>query len=171
MPQGPQAAIFSRRSAIFCATLLCARICLDSNPAKRWIRSSNLKRPVLRNRCRVLPTKNNKHDMKNQVEGTKEPKEPQGKTRKLGGIWATFLLAGAVMASGGCHKSAAQKANTNFFTSGSREADQRASQRMAQSEQLAGTGEGSGEKGVKKAKVKKAEGNESTPSPTGTTNV
>jgi hemoglobin len=81
------------------------------------------------------------------------------------------LLAIAVVGSGGCHKSAAQKANTNFFTSGSREADQRASQRMAQSEQLAGSGEGSGEKGVKKAKVKKAEGNESTPSPTGTTNV
>src|SRR5947208_13626123 len=40
----------------------------------------------------------------------------------------------------------------NFFTSGSREADQRASQRMAKDEQLAGTGEGSGEKGAKEAK-------------------
>jgi len=51
----------------------------------------------------------------------------------------------------------AQKANTNFFTSGSREADQRASQRMAQTEQLSGAGEGYGEKGVKKAPVAKAE--------------
>src|ERR1044071_7971300 len=53
----------------------------------------------------------------------------------------------------GCRSTPAQKANSNFFTSGSREADQRASQRMAQTEQLTGTGEGSGEKGVKKAQV------------------
>src|SRR3954470_5460291 len=54
----------------------------------------------------------------------------------------------------GCHtgKSATKK-NDDFFTSGSREADQRASQRMAKDEQLAGTGEGAGEKGVKKAKA------------------
>jgi hemoglobin len=75
------------------------------------------------------------------------------------------------MAAGGCHRTAAQKANANFFTSGSREADQRASQRMAQAEQLAGSGEGSGEKGVKKAKVKEADTNSPTPSPTGNTNV
>jgi hemoglobin len=41
--------------------------------------------------------------------------------------------------------------NTDFFTSGSKEADQRASQRMAKAEQLDGSGEGTGEKGVKKA--------------------
>jgi hemoglobin len=109
--------------------------------------------------------------MKNQVEGSREPNKSQGATWKFGGAWTIFLLAAAVVASDGCHKSPAQKANTNFFTSGSREADQRASQRMAQSEQLAGTGEGSGEKGVKKAKVKNTDGSESTPSPTGTTNV
>jgi hemoglobin len=65
----------------------------------------------------------------------------------------------AAVASGlsGCKSSPAQKANTNFFTSGSREADQRASQRMAQSEQLSGSGEGTGEKGVKKAEAKKSE--------------
>jgi hemoglobin len=65
----------------------------------------------------------------------------------------------AVVASGlcGCKSSPAQKANENFFTSGSREADQRASQRMAQSEQLSGSGEGTGEKGVKKAEAKKSD--------------
>jgi hemoglobin len=53
----------------------------------------------------------------------------------------------------GCHSSkTAGKKNDDFFTSGSRDADQRASQRMAKDEQLAGSGEGSGEKGVKKAK-------------------
>jgi hemoglobin len=58
--------------------------------------------------------------------------------------------AGLLLA--GCRSSPADKANANFFTSGSREADQRASQRMAQAEQLSGSGEGAGEKGVKKAK-------------------
>ncbi len=53
----------------------------------------------------------------------------------------------------GCGGRAAQKKNENFFTSGSREADQRADQRMAKAEQLSGTGEGSGEKDVKKAQV------------------
>jgi hemoglobin len=43
------------------------------------------------------------------------------------------------------------KKKDDFFTSGSREADQRASQRMARDEQLAGSGEGAGEKGAKKA--------------------
>jgi len=66
----------------------------------------------------------------------------------------------------GCKSSPAQKANENFFTSGSREADQRASQRMAQSEQLSGSGEGTGEKGVKKAEVKKKDSETSA----GTTN-
>lgn len=68
----------------------------------------------------------------------------------------------------GCGATPAQKANTNFFTSGSREADQRASQRMAESEQLTGSGEGAGEKHVKKAVVKKAD--PGIPSPTGATN-
>jgi hypothetical protein len=45
------------------------------------------------------------------------------------------------------------KKKDEFFTSGSREADQRASQTMAKHEQLTGSGEGAGEKGVKKAKV------------------
>ena len=53
----------------------------------------------------------------------------------------------------GC-RSKPQAQNKEFFTSGSKEADQRASQRMAKSEQLEGSGEGSGEKGVKKASKK-----------------
>ncbi len=89
--------------------------------------------------------------------------------RKL--LWTVllcFLLVAVSLLLGGCGATPAQKANTNFFTSGSREADQRASQRMAQAEQLTGSGEGSGEKGVKKAEVKKP----GAPplSPTGATN-
>jgi len=52
----------------------------------------------------------------------------------------------------GCRSKPEQKQNRDFFTSGSREADQRASQRMAKSEQLSGQGEGAGEKDVKKAR-------------------
>lgn len=68
-------------------------------------------------------------------------------------------LAGFVALSSGCgtSKEAKQK-NNDFFTSGSREADQRATQRMAKAEQLSGSGEGAGEKNVKKAEVKKPEG-------------
>jgi len=60
------------------------------------------------------------------------------------------ISAGLLLATPGC-RSKPQAQNKDFFTSGSREADQRASQRMAKSEQLSGSGEGSGEKGVKKA--------------------
>jgi hemoglobin len=62
-----------------------------------------------------------------------------------------LLLAFALVGGGGCGTAKATKKKDNFFTSGSREADQRASQRMAKSEQLSGTGEGNGEKGAKKA--------------------
>jgi hemoglobin len=91
-------------------------------------------------------------------------------SKALSGLIILSLAAAVFTGLSGCHKSPAQKANTNFFTSGSREADQRASQRMAQAEQLAGTGEGSGEKGVKKAEVKKSDENAATPSPTGRSN-
>ncbi len=86
--------------------------------------------------------------------------------------WAAALLpAAAVIWLAGCGASPTKKANANFFTSGSREADQRASQRMAQAEQLSGTGEGAGEKGVKKAEVKKSDTGQTTVlSPTGNTN-
>ncbi len=45
----------------------------------------------------------------------------------------------------GCGSAAKEKSH-DFFTSGSREADQRADQRMAKTEQLRGSGEGGGEK-------------------------
>jgi hemoglobin len=62
---------------------------------------------------------------------------------------AALLLVAAVIA--GCGAGGKDKKRNDFFTSGSREADQRASQRMAKAEQLQGTGEGAGEK----EKVKK----------------
>src|ERR1051325_2908399 len=71
-------------------------------------------------------------------------------------ILSLCLLSAVLL---GCHSSkTAGKKNDDFFTSGSRDADQRASQRMAKAEQLAGSGEGAGEKGVKKAEpVKKVD--------------
>src|SRR5260221_10517765 len=42
-----------------------------------------------------------------------------------------------------------QKKDENFFTSGSRDADQRAGQRMAKAEQLQGGGEAAGDKPAK----------------------
>ncbi len=62
------------------------------------------------------------------------------------GVWClVFALAGC----GGRAKPTAQQ-NKNFFTSGSKEADQRASQRMAREEQLSGESEKSETKGSKK---------------------
>jgi hemoglobin len=72
-------------------------------------------------------------------------------------LYGSFLLVVAISILTGCGSAPAKKANSNFFTSGSREADQRASERMAQAEQLSGSGEGSGEKGVKKARVAKSD--------------
>jgi hemoglobin len=69
--------------------------------------------------------------------------------RALTAVLLSIGLSAIIGCGGG---KAAQKQNKDFFTSGSRDADQRASQRMAKDEQLAGSGEGSGEKGVKPAK-------------------
>ena len=74
-------------------------------------------------------------------------------TQWLARSLTVLSLAAVLGLVSGCGGKAAQKKNSDFFTSGSREADQRASQRMAKEEQLAGTGEGSGEKDVKKAQV------------------
>src|SRR5437016_2879121 len=65
----------------------------------------------------------------------------------------------------GCGAGKIEKQHKDFFTSGSREADQRASQRMAKEEQLAGSGEGAGEKNAKKASRGGGEG-----APSGGTN-
>jgi hemoglobin len=62
-----------------------------------------------------------------------------------------WFLSAALTVVVGCGTSKSAKKKDDFFTSGSREADQRASQRMAKDEQLAGSGEGAGEKGAKKA--------------------
>ena len=64
---------------------------------------------------------------------------------------ALMLLTIAAMLVSGCGGAKTPKQSTDFFSSGSRDADQRASQRMAQEEQLTGAGEGAGEKGVKQA--------------------
>ena len=79
-------------------------------------------------------------------------------------VIGAMAVAVALSILAGCGGGTPQKQNREFFTSGSREADQRASQRMAKHEELTGSGEGSGEKGVKKAK---ASGNASS---TGGTN-
>jgi hemoglobin len=63
-------------------------------------------------------------------------------------IW---LLAVALTGIVGCGTFKSKTKKDDFFTSGSREADQRAGQRMAKEEQLTGSGEGAGEKGAKKA--------------------
>jgi hemoglobin len=64
-----------------------------------------------------------------------------------------FLLVAVLVISSGCGGRKPKAQQQDFFTSGSKEADQRASQRMAKDEQLTGAGEGSGEKGVSKAKA------------------
>jgi len=79
-------------------------------------------------------------------------------------LLATFAVAGGLV---GCHTSKPAAQNRNFFTSGSKEADQRASQRMAKQEQLSGSGEDSGEKGVKKAAKTSGQGGGDTPGATG----
>lgn len=94
--------------------------------------------------------------MNDEPTNTVEALRPKNRSKTLLGTWLAGLLSATTLITlAGCGGTPAQKANTNFFTSGSREADQRASQRMAQTEQLSGTGEASGEKGVKKAQVAK----------------
>jgi len=77
-------------------------------------------------------------------------------SNKLVSIQASSAFAACVIASlmvwtAGCGTGKPAAQNRNFFTSGSKEADQRASQRMAKNEQLSGSGENAGEKNVKKA--------------------
>jgi hemoglobin len=83
------------------------------------------------------------------------PNPKAGSRQQSLGTLRTFglLLAAALVISSGCGGRKPKAQHQDFFTSGSKEADQRASQRMAKDEQLTGAGEGSGEKGVKKAKA------------------
>lgn len=70
-------------------------------------------------------------------------------TRLLKRITPLAVLMGVsalLLVAPGCGSTKAEKKQESFFTSGSREADQRATQRMAKEEQLAGSGEGTGEK-------------------------
>src|ERR1043165_2657465 len=69
--------------------------------------------------------------------------------------FTSLLLSAALATLVGCGTSKVGQKKEDFFTSGSRDADQRASQRMAKAEQLTGTGEGTGEKKVKKAEPAK----------------
>ena len=63
----------------------------------------------------------------------------------------TYMLAGLLLV--GCAKDEAQ--DRDFFTSGSREADQRAEQRIAKDEQIKGKGEGDAKLGDADANKKK----------------
>jgi hemoglobin len=71
------------------------------------------------------------------------------------GFAALGLIVACAMASG-CGMGKSKEKSTDFFTSGDREADQRAEQRMAKTKQIRGEGEEEGEK--KTAKVKTEEG-------------
>jgi hemoglobin len=65
-----------------------------------------------------------------------------------------LCLASVLMLAVGCGGgTVGEKKSSDFFTSGNREADQRASQRMAKAEQLSGSGEGAGQADVQKAKT------------------
>lgn len=78
--------------------------------------------------------------------------------RVMGTVLAIILCA-TLASIVGCGTAKQKEKKTDFFTSGSKDADQRASQRMAKDEQLSGSGEGQGEKNVKKAKVSNDEKN------------
>lgn len=77
--------------------------------------------------------------------------------RTLTTIMSMVLAVTIGAAFTGCGTGRKSNTNNEFFTSGDRAADQRASQRMAQAEQLEGSGEGTGEKDKGK-KVKEAAG-------------
>jgi hemoglobin len=61
---------------------------------------------------------------------------------------AISLLAIGLAAGVGCGSAKKEKKKDEFFTSGSREADQRATQRMAKDQQLTGSAEGTEKKAV-----------------------
>jgi hemoglobin len=72
------------------------------------------------------------------------------------GSWAQWLLLLGLSTTLGCLNSPKKEQSREFFTSGSREADQRAGQRMAQTEQLTGSRESGSIRGVKNVTPTKA---------------
>jgi hemoglobin len=66
-------------------------------------------------------------------------------------MWISVLSVGLMTLPGCGTGKKAGKQNQPYFTSGSKEADQRATQTMAKHEQLAGSGEGAAETDVKKS--------------------
>jgi hemoglobin len=109
----------------------------------------NLARRILPKTFPLL-TKHNEGKTMNTKMHTGKPNEETAWIRHTLAIMTVAMVL-ALTGCGGGGK--AQQKNTDFFTSGSREADQRASQRMAKEEQLSGTGEGAGEKNAKKAET------------------
>ena len=83
---------------------------------------------------------------------------------------AISLIPAVLVVLSGCRGASTRNGNANFFTSGSQQADQRASQRMAKAEQLNGSGEGAGEQDIQKAKVAQPGSNMNGTGPTGQTN-
>ena len=86
-----------------------------------------------------------------KIETRSENFSMRNRTRRVNPLRTFIPLSLVVLCiiGFGCG-TAKEKKDTDFFTSGSREADQRASQRMAKDEQLSGSGEGAGEKTKKK---------------------
>ena len=77
-------------------------------------------------------------------------KDIKSNDRRIALSLTGIFMMGIMLGGAGCGGTKPKTADKGFFTSGSREADQRASQRMAKSEQVAGSGEGAGEKETRK---------------------
>ena len=94
----------------------------------------------------------------NTEQRTSHAEKPRARSYTLERAILLSLLAGLLTLGSGCAGAKKAEKKDEFFTSGSREADQRASQKMAQAEQLSGEGEGAGEEKVKKKKSEDNDG-------------
>jgi hemoglobin len=95
--------------------------------------------------------------MKNKMHPENSAQKILSRIARLACVFDLFLLSAALAVTFGCGTAKEKESKNEFFTSGSREADQRASQRMAKDEQIAGSGEGAGEKDGKKARSEQGE--------------
>lgn len=95
--------------------------------------------------------------MKNQARPSNSANIIMARIARVVHAFTILIFSSVLVATSGCGTAKEKKQSAEFFTSGNREADQRASQRMARDEQLAGSGEGAGEKDVKKADGNEAE--------------